>query len=159
MNVYIRELARALGERGHSVDVYTRAHNPRDGQICQLGPNARLIHIKAGRVEDMGKLVQYRHLADFAGNLEDFRRSHQLQYDLIHSHYWLSGQVGRWLGELWQVPDIAMFHTCLLYTSPSPRRDRASSENREAAGQRLSPYHCRHRGGEARPDLLLSGPG
>ena len=111
MNVYIRELARALGERGHSVDVYTRAHNPRDGQIYQLGPNARLIHIKAGRVEDMGKLVQYRHLADFAGNLEDFRRSHQLQYDLIHSHYWLSGQVGRWLGELWQVPDIAMFHT------------------------------------------------
>jgi D-inositol-3-phosphate glycosyltransferase len=111
MNVYIRELARALGEQGHRVDVYTRAHDPRDAQVEGLEPNVRLIHIRAGGVRDMGKLVQYGRLADFHTNLEDFRRDHGLSYDLIYSHYWLSGQVGAWLAESWQVPNVIMFHT------------------------------------------------
>jgi D-inositol-3-phosphate glycosyltransferase len=111
MNVYIRELARALGEQGHRVDVYTRAHDPRDAQVEGLGPNVRLIHIRAGGVRDMGKLVQYGHLTDFRNNLEDFKRGHGLSYDLIYSHYWLSGQVGAWLAESWQVPNVIMFHT------------------------------------------------
>lgn len=111
MNVYIREMARALSEQGHMVDVYTRAHDPRDEQVDELAENARLIHIKAGRVEDMGKLTQYGHLDEFVANLQDFRRDNHLQYDLIHSHYWLSGEVGRRLGERWQVPSIIMFHT------------------------------------------------
>jgi D-inositol-3-phosphate glycosyltransferase len=111
MNVYIRELARALGKQGHRVDVYTRAHDPRDAQVEGLGPNVRLIHIRAGGVRDMGKLVQHGHLADFRANLEDFRRGHGLNYDLIYSHYWLSGEVGAWLSESWRVPNILMFHT------------------------------------------------
>ena len=57
------------------------------------------------------KLTQYGHLDEFVANLQDFRRHNHLQYDLIHSHYWLSGEVGRRLGERWQVPGIIMFHT------------------------------------------------
>lgn len=111
MNVYVRELARALGERGHRVDIYTRAHDVRDDQIYYPSRNVRLIHIRAGGVRDIQKLVQYSHLPDFAQNLEDFRRKSKIEYDLVHSHYWLSGQVGRWLSDLWHVPDIIMFHT------------------------------------------------
>jgi len=111
MNVYVRELAQALGQQGHWVDIYTRAHDVRDEQIYYPSQNVRLIHIKAGGVKDMGKLVQYSHLPDFASNLEDFRASHKLKYDLVHSHYWLSGQVGQWLADLWHVPSIIMFHT------------------------------------------------
>lgn len=111
MNVYVRELAQALGQQGHWVDIYTRAHDVRDEQIYYPSQNVRLIHIKAGGVKDMGKLVQYSHLPDFASNLEDFRASHKLEYDLVHSHYWLSGQVGQWLADLWHVPNIIMFHT------------------------------------------------
>ncbi len=111
MNVYVRELAQALGQQGHWVDIYTRAHDVRDEQIYYPSQNVRLIHIKAGGVKDMGKLVQYSHLPDFVSNLEDFRASHKLEYDLVHSHYWLSGQVGQWLADLWHVPNIIMFHT------------------------------------------------
>ena len=111
MNVYVRELAQALGQQGHWVDIYTRAHDVRDEQIYYPSQNVRLIHIKAGGVKDMGKLVQYSHLPDFASNLEDFRASHKLEYDLVHSHYWLSGQVGQWLADLWHLPNIVMFHT------------------------------------------------
>ncbi len=45
MSVYIRELARELGEQGHSIDIYTRVHDPDDSQIIGPGHNARLIHL------------------------------------------------------------------------------------------------------------------
>jgi len=111
MNVYIRELAHELDRRGHTVDIYTRAHDPEDNQVVKLSQNTRLIHLKAGEIEDMPKLVHYTYLSDFACSLERFRRRNKLQYDLVHSHYWLSGQVGKWLGEWWNVPCIIMFHT------------------------------------------------
>lgn len=111
MSVYIRELARELGKQGHSVDVYTRAHEPVHDQIVELGRNARLIHLKAGEDEEMDKLDIYPHLADFACELENFRKRNGLRYDLIHSHYWLSGLVGKWIQPQWNVPHIIMFHT------------------------------------------------
>jgi D-inositol-3-phosphate glycosyltransferase len=111
MSVYIRELARELGRRGHSVDVYTRAYDPAEAQIVELGENARVIHLQAGEVEPIDKLEVYSHLDDFACALEDFRLNNGLRYDLIHSHYWLSGWVGRRVQRWWDVPHIIMFHT------------------------------------------------
>ena len=111
MSVYIRELARELGQRGHTVDIYTRAHDTAEAQIVQLGDNARVIHLQAGEVEPIDKLAVYSHLEDFACSLEDFRVNNGLQYDLIHSHYWLSGWVGRRIQRWWDVPHVIMFHT------------------------------------------------
>lgn len=111
MSVYIRELASELGSMGHSVDIYTRAHDPEDDQIVELGNNTRIIHLHVGDVEHIHKLVLYTHLADVACSVENFRKSNALQYDLIHSHYWLSAWVGRHLQTWWHVPHITMFHT------------------------------------------------
>jgi D-inositol-3-phosphate glycosyltransferase len=110
MSVYIRELGRELGRRGHLVDVYTRIHEPIHDQVVELGENARLIHFKAGE-EETHKLELYYHLADFTRDLENFRKESGLRYDLIHSHYWLSGLVGERLQELWDVPHLIGFHT------------------------------------------------
>jgi len=111
MSVYIRELAHELGRQGHLVDVYTRVHDPKDPQIVNLGQNARLIHLRAGDDEAIHKLAVYPYLPDFACNLESFRKSNHLQYDLVFSHYWLSGWVGAYLQRWWDVPHIIMFHT------------------------------------------------
>ncbi|MBI2830420.1 MAG: glycosyltransferase [Chloroflexi bacterium] len=111
MNVYVRELASELGRQGHLVDVYTRIHDPHDPQIVSLGPNARLIHLKAGENEAIHKLAVYSYLPDFACNLENFRKQNSLNYDFIFSHYWLSAWVGEYLQQWWRVPNIAMFHT------------------------------------------------
>lgn len=111
MSVYIRELACELGRRGHSVDIYTRFHDPADRQIYELCQNSRLIHLRAGEDEEIDKLVVYSHLPDFARNLESFRKDNKLEYDLIFSHYWLSGVAGACLQPLWHVPHIIMFHT------------------------------------------------
>ncbi len=111
MSVYIRELARELGKQGHLVDVYTRVHDPEDPQIVNLGQNARLIHLRAGEDEEIHKLALYSYLPDFACNLESFRKHNGLRYDLVFSHYWLSGWVGEYLQQWWNVPHITMFHT------------------------------------------------
>ena len=111
MSVYVRELARELGEQGLPVDIYTRVHDPRDSQIINLGRNARLIHLRAGTDNNIQKLAMYPHLPDFAFNVEDFRKHNNLQYDLIFSHYWLSGRVGQYLQRWWDVPHVTAFHT------------------------------------------------
>lgn len=111
MSIYIRELSAALGKQGHQVDVFTRAHNPMDSEIIEVGQGVRLIHLRAGEIKNIHKSMVYSYLDDFASGLEDFRRSRGLRYDLIHSHYWLSGCAGRFMKELWHVPHIMMFHT------------------------------------------------
>jgi D-inositol-3-phosphate glycosyltransferase len=111
MSVYIRELAYELGKQGHLVDVYTRVHDPEDRQIYEFGQNARLVHLRAGEDEEIHKLAVYSHLPDFVYNLESFAKHNDLQYDLIFSHYWLSGLAGEYLQKRWNIPHITMFHT------------------------------------------------
>jgi len=111
MNVYVREIARELGSRGHHVDVYTRRHDPKDREIIEIAERVRLIHLRAGNNGDMHKLDIYPHLPDFSCALETFTIREGLQYDLVHSHYWLSGRVGNWAQDCWNVPHILMFHT------------------------------------------------
>jgi len=111
MSVYIRELARQLGRRGHCVDIYTRLNGSGQKHIAQLYDNVRLIHLKAGDNTHMNTLALYGHLDDFFKELEGFRNRESVDYDLIHSHYWLSGRVGNWAQERWEVPHVFMFHT------------------------------------------------
>jgi len=111
MSIYIRELCRELGRRGHLVDIYTRAHEPVHDQIVELGKNVRLIHLRAGQEEEIEKLAIYPHLAEFACEVENFRKHNGLHYDLIHSHYWLSGWIGKRMQRWWDIPHITMLHT------------------------------------------------
>lgn len=111
MNVYIQEAARELGGKGHTVDIYTRVHQPRHEQVVSLGQHVRLIHLETGGDEDIPKIAIYSYLQSFACEIESFRKSQGLHYDLIHSHYWLSGLVGKELRTWWDVPHMVMFHT------------------------------------------------
>lgn len=110
MNVYVMQLAREFGLRGVQVDVYTRYHDPKDPQIVELGEGARVIHLKAGPY-DSTKDDLYQHIPAFLEALDSFKTSENLDYDLIHSHYWFSGQVGMELSKKWGVPHVATFHT------------------------------------------------
>ena len=110
MNVYVLQLAREFGRRGHLVDVYTRRHDPSDPTIVELGDGARVIHLKAGPYST-AKDSYYEHIPEFLGNLCSYQASEDIEYDLIHSHYWLSGRVGMILGRKWRVPHVVTFHT------------------------------------------------
>lgn len=111
MNVYIRELARQLGQSQLTVDIFTRRTNESDPSIVQLTPYVRVIHITAGPAAPVPKNDLYQYLPAFAQHVEDFRRAELGQYDLLHSHYWLSGVVALSLAQRWDVPHVTMFHT------------------------------------------------
>ena len=111
MNVYVRELAREMAKRGHTIDIYTKAHQPEHGPSINLGQNVRLIHLETGADEDMPKLAIYDYIQSLACSAEGFRKYNLMEYDLIHSHYWLSGLIGKQLQALWHIPHAVMFHT------------------------------------------------
>lgn len=111
MNVYIRELARQLGHSQVSVDIFTRQTNEYQPRIVQLSPRVRVIHIKAGLSTPIDKDELYPYLSAFAQHIDAFRLSEGAEYDILHSHYWLSGAVAMQLARCWDVPHIIMFHT------------------------------------------------
>ena len=111
MSVYIRELARELGKRRHRIDVYTRLQNGRHQPVVDLFENVRLIHLGIPNNGHLSRLALYPYLPDFFRSMENFRSHEGIAYDLIHSHYWISGRLGNWAQELWNRPHLAMLHT------------------------------------------------
>ncbi len=110
MNVYVRQLAAALGDLGTKVDIFTREHAGVANRIETIGPNVRVIHIRAGEPEaQVGQL--YAHLPEFLDQLNAFKEEEGLEYDVVHSHYWLSSWVGRKLSQATGAPHVVTFHT------------------------------------------------
>jgi D-inositol-3-phosphate glycosyltransferase len=111
MNVYVRELARSLGRLGFEIDVFTRSQDPAIPEVVRLGPGARVIHVSAGPARPIARAAVADHLEEFAQRVEAFRTAERVRYDLVHSHYWLSGLAGLGLARRWDVPLVHMFHT------------------------------------------------
>ncbi|MFN2114085.1 MAG: glycosyltransferase [Anaerolineae bacterium] len=113
MNVYVRELSRQLGRRGYLVDNYTRSESPDVPHILDtdLGPNVRVIHVVAGPESHMDKADAWRYAPEFVAGVKGLIAAEGLDYDLYHSHYWMSGWVARQLADRYPAPIVHMFHT------------------------------------------------
>ena len=113
MNVYVRELARALGNQGVNVDIFTREHAGTTRKIEDISSNVRVVHLPGGPPE-ASMDAYYGHLPEFLGALRDFQRDNGLDYQLAHSHYWLSGWAGQAFATELQIPHAMTFHTLAL---------------------------------------------
>ena len=111
MNVYVREISRELGSRGDHVDVFTRRTSPADPAIQPFGPNARVIAIDAGPRQLVEKDALPRYIGQFQDGVAAFAVAEGHAYDLVYSHYWLSGIAGEQLAKRWSAPHVVMFHT------------------------------------------------
>jgi D-inositol-3-phosphate glycosyltransferase len=112
MNVYVRDLSRELARRGHRVDVYTRSQDPAIPRISNgLGHGARVIHLPAGPERPYDKHLVYGHLPEFVDGVLARTATDGIRYDVLHSHYWLSGAVAQDLRRRWGTPVVHMFHT------------------------------------------------
>ena len=111
MNVYVRELGRALGERGVAMDVFTRRQASDVADVVEFAPGARVVHIDAGPHRHVDKYDVVDYLPEFACGVQRFRALTGVSYDLIHSHYWLSGRLGLLFADHWGVPLVSTFHT------------------------------------------------
>ena len=122
MNVYILQVCSALAELGCQVDIFTREHCADHQGVVSLNEHARVVHLQAGPL-DAPKEELFDYLPSFAYELEKFRESNGLSYDLIHSHYWLSGRVGNDLSREWGVPHVTTFHTTAELKGRTPGGD------------------------------------
>jgi D-inositol-3-phosphate glycosyltransferase len=91
LNVYVREVCTAFSERGIATDIFTRTQSLDDPAIESLAPLSRVIYLPAGRSLD--KYSLYNEVPGFAAGIRSFAESEHLRYDLLYSHYWLSGEV------------------------------------------------------------------
>jgi D-inositol-3-phosphate glycosyltransferase len=112
MNVYIVEVSRRLAARGIAVDVFTRATSSELPPVVEMSPGVTVRHVSAGPFEGLGKEELPAQLCAFtAAVLRAEAQNEPGYYDLVHSHYWLSGQVGWLARDRWSVPLIHTAHT------------------------------------------------
>jgi D-inositol-3-phosphate glycosyltransferase len=112
MNVYVLELARRLAARGVEVEVFTRSTSRHQPPVVEAAPGVLVRHVTAGPFEGLTKDDLPSQLCGF---VRDVLRAEVEQgpahFDLVHSHYWLSGQVGTVAAERWDVPLVHTMHT------------------------------------------------
>ncbi len=107
MNVYMVELSRALAELGVEVDLFTRCRGEGLPPLVELAPGVRVRHLHAGPRGPLPKEAMPDLVVPFSlALLKEDRR-----YDLVHSHYWLSGQAGRIASVGWRIPLVHTAHT------------------------------------------------
>jgi D-inositol-3-phosphate glycosyltransferase len=112
MNVYVVELARRLAARGVEVDVFTRATSSSHASVVPLADGVSVRHITAGPFEGLTKHELPGQLCVFAREVLRTEAAQPVgHYDAVHSHYWLSGQVGALARDRWGVPLVHSMHT------------------------------------------------
>lgn len=112
MNVYVIELARRMAARGIEVDIFTRATSSALDPVVPAADGVQVHHVHAGPFEGLSKAELPGQLCVFA---REVLRAEAMQplghYDALHSHYWLSGQVGALARDRWGVPLVHSMHT------------------------------------------------
>jgi D-inositol-3-phosphate glycosyltransferase len=112
MNVYVVQTALRMARRGIAVEIFTRATSSEHPPVVELAPGVLVRHVVAGPFEGLGKNDLSSQLCAFtAGVLRAEARHEPGWYDVVHSHYWLSGQVGWLARDRWGVPLVHTAHT------------------------------------------------
>jgi D-inositol-3-phosphate glycosyltransferase len=119
MNVYINELASIMASRGIEVDVFTRRTGADDLGVVEAPGGYRVIHVTAGPYERLPKVASAPFLTEFVDAVAEYERG----YDLVHSHYWLSGWAGLLLKRRLGLPLANSFHTLGRVKDASRRND------------------------------------
>ncbi|HSP36368.1 MAG TPA: D-inositol-3-phosphate glycosyltransferase [Frankiaceae bacterium] len=112
MNVYVMELSRQLAALGIEVEIFTRATRSGLPPLVRIEDGVLVRHVTAGPYEGLGKADLPAQMCAFSAEMLRVEATHEPGwYDLIHSHYWLSGQVGWVAAERWGVPLVSTAHT------------------------------------------------
>jgi len=113
MNVYVRDLTCELGRMGIHVDVFTRSQDEHVPHVVhELGFGNRVVHVPAGPEVPISKSEMTKYIPEFVEGIKQFAIEKGIAYDLIHSHYWMSGLAAELLSDAWGgTPIVHMFHT------------------------------------------------
>lgn len=138
MNVYVRDLTRALGALGVHVDVFTRSQDEHVPHVLHdLGYGNRVVHVPAGPEIPKGKPELANYIPEFVDGIKKFAAEKNLRYDIIHSHYWMSGLAAESLSEAWGgTPIVHMFHTLGEMKNRVARSEHERAGEERLAGER-----------------------
>ncbi|MDO8582931.1 MAG: glycosyltransferase [bacterium] len=114
LNVYVLELCKQLVAKGLEIDIFTRSQDKNNQEIVNVAKNLRVIHIIAGKEEKIEKKKLIPYIPEFVDNVFKFINRNQLTYDLVYSHYYLSGIIGLKIKEKYKIPLFVTFHTLAL---------------------------------------------
>ena len=109
-NVYVAELSKELARKGYEIDVFTRNDDPHLKEVISFYPGVRVINVKAGPVAfvEKEKLLPYMH--EFTLSMLYFIKQHNLEYDLIHAHFFMSALVASNIKKQLNIPYVVTFH-------------------------------------------------
>jgi D-inositol-3-phosphate glycosyltransferase len=112
MNVYVMQSALHMAKRGVEVEIFTRATSSSDEPVVQVAPGVLVRNVVAGPFEGLDKNDLPTQLCAFTAGVLRAEATHEPgYYDIVHSHYWLSGQVGWLARDRWAVPLVHTAHT------------------------------------------------
>jgi D-inositol-3-phosphate glycosyltransferase len=112
MNVYVAEVAKRLAALGIEVEIFTRATSSDAPPVVEMVPAVTVRNVTAGPYEGLGKADLASQLCAFTAGVLRVEAMHEPGYfDVVHSHYWLSGQVGWLASDRWNVPLVHSMHT------------------------------------------------
>ena len=112
MNVYVLQTALHLARRGVEVEIFTRATSSGDPAVVEVAPGVLVRNVVAGPFEGLDKHDLPTQLCAFTAGVLRAEANHEPgHYDIVHSHYWLSGQVGWLARDRWAVPLVHTAHT------------------------------------------------
>lgn len=126
MEIYVLELAKELSRKGIFVDVFTRLRDQKDASIVQVNSHFRVIHINAGPSVYVPKKELIQYIPEFTKNLNKFISQEKIEYDVIHSHYYMSGIAALELQNIYhnKSPLVTTFHTLALMKNLVARNEK-----------------------------------
>ncbi|NNC75208.1 MAG: glycosyltransferase, partial [Acidimicrobiia bacterium] len=127
MNVYIHELAQTMAGRGVAVDVFTRREDPAAPSEVAVSPDYRVVHVDAGPARRLPVAALPEVVGDFSQAVITWIRDHGFTYDVVHSHYWISGWAGVMVKQNLQIPLANSFHTLGRIKDLTRREDQEPS--------------------------------
>ena len=109
MNIYVIEAAQNMAAMGVKVDIFTRRTNAEVPDVVEVSNGVRVIQLNVGPISGVTK----EQLPGFIPALSDeFKRALLLEkYDVIHSHYWISGKVAMPVAKELDIPLVHTMHT------------------------------------------------
>jgi D-inositol-3-phosphate glycosyltransferase len=124
-----------MGRKGHRVDIFTHRRHENEPEAASLGPNVHLVSLDATHGRPLTQTELVAGAGDTMAAIETFRRRQARAYDLIHSHYWISGHVGRLARARWQRPHLITFHTLGAVKADTGIGDTESAERLAMEGE------------------------
>ena len=109
MNIYVCEAAQNMAQQGVQVDIFTRRTNTEVADIVEVTPGVRVIQLNVGPVEGVTKEQLPAYIPQMAQAFKEELKKNR--YDVIHSHYWISGKVAMPVAKELGIPLVHTMHT------------------------------------------------